>query len=286
MNTDGPEQDSRESVGPEQTPGPEGNFTAGQPAVVPHIPPAPANSPQAQNAGQDNTPPWKKRLEVIAAIIGAGLLIVNIFQMRATQQAVDVSREALESVQRAFITFTGIQSEPVHPTEGVTIPGIDKELNGHVFVAAWENTGETPATNVMSYFTIDLVSNSNAPSFPFTTHDRDQFTPTTFGPKAKINSGPLAMPEGFWTQEKQGNTFYFWGWKIYRDVFSHTPIHVTEFCVNLAHVVKNIPFGANPDNVPFSFQYGDCNGRHNCTDKDCSDYNTLVELAKSQQRIK
>src|ERR1039458_4718380 len=60
--------------------------------------------------------------------------------------------------------------------------------------------------------------------------------------------------------------------------FPNSPPHVTEFCSNLIGVGRNVPLGTKTVTTgsPYSFQFGDCDGRHNCADEDCEDYNALV----------
>ena len=42
-------------------------------------------------------------------------------------------------------------------------------------------------------------------------------------------------------------------------------------------VGRNAPAGSRviTTNLAYSFQFGDCDGRHDCADKDCEDYGTL-----------
>jgi hypothetical protein len=75
--------------------------TEGPPLVVSHIPPSPPDPPLSPNASQDNTPPWKKKLEIAAVIVAAGLLIINIFQLLATMDAADAALQAVRVARDA-----------------------------------------------------------------------------------------------------------------------------------------------------------------------------------------
>jgi len=66
----------------------------GQHPIVPEVPPSPSNLDQPAQANQNPTPAWEIALGVCGAVIAFGLLIVNLFQTRATQRAADAATDA------------------------------------------------------------------------------------------------------------------------------------------------------------------------------------------------
>jgi len=97
-----PTHNPSESVAPEDTTKTERNLAPGQPLIVPQIPPTPPKSPQPHQQGSDNTPPWKKYLEMVAVIIAFGLLVVNVLQMCATKKAADAATSAAKTAAKQF----------------------------------------------------------------------------------------------------------------------------------------------------------------------------------------
>jgi hypothetical protein len=154
----------------------------------------------------------------------------------------------------------------------------------------WENTGTTPANITSQAFFEDKL-----PAEP----TEEQFLKkpliqnAVMGPKAVRNVGNIvatdinlfgrelphrdrdiiAMPIQTLTQYG-GSLHVFWGWVTYRDIFSDTPLHVTEFCEYLSAVVV---IRDNPQS-PLGFAWMPCE-HHNCADEHCNDYNDVVALA-------
>jgi len=75
-------------------------------------------------------------------------------------------------------------------------------------------------------------------------------------------------------QEKKH--MFFWGWVVYRDVFSGTPIRLSEFCLNMTN-----PQWQKPDHTAqpgyISMTNLPCHETHNCYDDNCSDYSKRIE---------
>jgi hypothetical protein len=142
MGVDEPKRKSSDAVNPKDTPSVKSPLAAGRPTIGPHIPQAPGNSPQPPAAPQDSTPPWKKKIDTVAACVAVGLLVANIFQLGITQNAVSVARAAVTEAskqnglsktalvfaQRAYLAVAGIDD-------------MDPVLKVHI-----ENFGHAPAT--------------------------------------------------------------------------------------------------------------------------------------------
>jgi hypothetical protein len=152
MGINQPEQDPGEAIAPKKNTEIEDPLAVRQSETVPHIPPSPTNSPQSPAASQDNTPPWKKKLEIVAIVVAVGLLIVNIFQMWATQKAANATRDSVtlasDTAIRQLRAYVGLHQVGVM---GIT----NREPFGVGF--AFVNHGQTPASNVNMKGVVDLL---------------------------------------------------------------------------------------------------------------------------------
>jgi len=108
---------------------------------------------------------------------------------------------------------------------------------------------------------------------------------TTIGPKSKQAVTPVFLDESFIFGTDLGDKLekflpsahprsdlYFWGWMAYRDVFSDTKPHITEFCRHLDTV------RTAGGELALAFDFGYCD-QHNCTDEHCPDYEDIIKLA-------
>jgi len=196
------------------------------------------------------------------------------------RDALQLNRDSSESVQRAFVRFTGIS--PRH--------GLQLKESGRVkewdFICNWENSGNTPAIGVVQHF--------NAREFPKGEPNDEEFEDKrpnhpvgTIGPRG-IDSSEVRKPESFLygnnpdfqhTHPVPQNLF-LWGWVVYRDVFPNTKPHVTEFCVRVAGVAflsETMPQSILPDVMPPAVIFTACNS-HNCIDNYCKDYDVMAKV--------
>lgn len=105
------------------------------------------------------------------------------------------------------------------------------------FMPSWENSGNTPATGLMTR--INLFSDpSGIPSnFEFP----DYFDPASgeivrlvIGPKNEIGSGGIEIATDELVAVKSGNQrMFIYGWTEYDDVFRTVSFHRTEFCCEI-----------------------------------------------------
>jgi hypothetical protein len=105
--------------------------------VVSQVPPPPSERNDT-NRSKDPTPRWKKIAEIAVAVSTLGLLIVNIFQSRATRDAADAAKNAADSAVAANRPWIVADSPPQHKR---TIQEANLE---------WRNAGKTPAVAVFS----------------------------------------------------------------------------------------------------------------------------------------
>lgn len=90
-----PNKNSGESIHPQDSTTNENQNVSTNLSLITNATPTPPNSDNA-NGGKRNTPFWEK----LAVLIALGLLIVNIFQMRATQKSADAAKSSVEMEKR------------------------------------------------------------------------------------------------------------------------------------------------------------------------------------------
>jgi hypothetical protein len=156
-----PEQAPGGTVAPQKTADEKSPPAEGQSLVVPHVPPTPPNPPPTHHGRQDNTPPWKKKVEIGALGVAILLLIVNIFQMCGTQKAADAAKSAAETAD-AGLKITRALTEGAN--EAIcygTVDCMHSEDGKCVF--SFSNVGHVAAKRVHARieFSIRLISPSN-----------------------------------------------------------------------------------------------------------------------------
>jgi hypothetical protein len=111
-------------------------------------------APTRVDESNRETPSWKKILEIAAAVIGVGLLVVNIFQMIATQKAAETARDTFRLTYRPRLKILGLTQDQAM-VDGKVQTNLDKgRLRVRIDVP---NTGPFPARNVR-FFRYDDVS--------------------------------------------------------------------------------------------------------------------------------
>jgi hypothetical protein len=198
------------------------------------------------------------------------------------KQSNEITRNALTSVQRAFVTFRNI-----NVAGGIQCTADTKVPEGFRFYATWENTGSTPAKSVIMQFT------GGPYPWPIDNYvlregeTRDKFHPSVIGPKGTLNSGLYSVrTEDLIGRPLKKTGTVMWGWVVYRDVFKGTKPHVTEFCQTIAALnaepPQNVPVPKSfsiPVGSKINFELLSC-PQHNCADEDCKDYAEVIARAK------
>jgi hypothetical protein len=195
--------------------------------------------------------------------------IANAETKRIGDAANQVTRDALIRVQRAFV-FPDTD-EPTVIEEGDK--GSSPEI---IFRFKWRNSGTTPTEDMRTHFsyqwsTLPLPENFTFPDL-WGVGKPHINVPVAIGPKGEIgiDSEPLAMSVVEAVRDKKMH-LYVWGWAKYRDVFKGTPVHITEFCYDLATARKQVVPTPDPKVQTLSLIWNNCE-RHNCYDEDCTDY--------------
>ncbi len=228
--------------------------------------------------GKDN---WARAASVftILAAIFVGVQGILLYQSNK------INRESLVSVQRAFMTYRGLQSNREFransdsPTSGGT----------HVWTYAEnvENSGVTPAIDATNSFSCRILQDE--PTEEEFQGKKSEVPITTIGPKATLLTGRVSINEVAIVGRDLGELDHpipkdlsqthlvCWGWLAYRDVFPETKLHVTELCETL------VAFKLFPGKREAMQDFGGCR-QHNCTDEHCSDYAQIVGVVNSNQQ--
>jgi hypothetical protein len=152
------------------------------------------------------------------AIAGVGVL-----QWRALIRTDETTREALVSVQRAFV----VVHDFLH--ENITAP-----VAGLRITPRWENSGLTPTRELVTDGSWALFKGKMAEDFDFPDLPGVSIRRFVLGPKAVMNGGGVLIPADVINEAKKGNNhLYIWGWADYNDIFKNTPRHRTEFCAEV-----------------------------------------------------
>jgi len=195
-----------------------------------------------------------------------------------------LSQEALESVQRAFLTCRDVTERRL----------VMHDILGHhgiwTFTMPCENTGTTPANaTAQAFFDNRLGKEPSEQEFT----QKPYIYTGVIGPKALRYVGSIRMTEleifGKELPDKTDDILkmtiqttvdreppVFWGWISYRDIFPKTNLHITEFCQKML----GITIDRTNLQSPFSFSYLPCE-EHNCADENCKDYRQIVALAEN-----
>jgi len=220
--------------------------------------------------------PWWRKSEQRGFVIQVLLLAVGIYvakiyssQLSQMTESNRISREALSSVQRAFVTTKTPLMFPVSNQGKPVAWGFQHQF---------ENSGATPTINAIQNCT-ELYQASELPTgftFPDGIDLKTMKPPSSkkssivIGPKATASPEPFYLPADLMEMVKNHTLhLYLWGWVRYRDIFMNTPTHVTEFCFEVKYIT--VQDASSP--VPY---FGYCD-EHNCTDETCKDYREILK---------
>lgn len=205
---------------------------------------------------------------------------------KSASDANSINRDALYSLQRAFVTFKKMDGiRQVRPGKG----GAEHYWT---FYGEYENSGSTPARRATNGFFCGISNGAEPSSRDFIERAQVGQAMMTLGPKASQLVGPTYQEEadvfgsdlGDLTKQPKNmmvqngrllldtkhTNLYCWGYLAYRDVFAETPAHLTEFCQ------KFIGFEYHPSEKSYTLNFTTCE-RHNCTDEDCAEYKDIAE---------
>lgn len=222
------------------------------------------------------------------AIVGLTFVYVRYSKKQWTemQRSNEISRDALTSVQRAFLVCNDLSGRRNTVPDG-SASGFHVNWN---FTMPCDNAGATTANVVAQSGGGDLLSTEPSET-QFLGKEVDR-TSSVIGPKATQNTMNVAIRE----KDLIGREFapgefasmkvlpqltfirghFIWGWISYYDVFApRTHLHITEFCREVTNLGVD---RSKPGAPPFTEDVA-CK-QHNCADEYCEDYKTIVEMSQ------
>jgi hypothetical protein len=206
----------------------------------------------------------KRRLSVEMITLGALILYAAIAAVQGClmYESNKITREALTSVQRASVFFAGTGSIKRIVSSGQII-AIQLTLQ-------WENGGTTPTRQAKSEVNWKTFPGDIPADFDFQDVGNVRRNDFFISPKTAGNATET-IPIGDIISAQKGKTRLFvWGWITYRDIFSKTPLRLTEFCDELTNIQSSTESITDPSaNITADFSL--CI-THNCSDEDCKDY--------------
>jgi hypothetical protein len=214
---------------------------------------------------------WKPRsgtekLEIsfqgVIALATLTYVTVALFQWSAMREANKMNREALTSIQRAFVVYEGLSPFGFLDVRNKYTPTV--QIN-----PIWTNTGKTPTKNLRIY-----VSAPKEIIVPYKVSDLDfrkeadvTYTQLLIAPGLTIHGGGRRLSLDNLHAIRDGKKqMYIWGCAWYDDVFPKTAHHITEFC----DVIDGAYFDPKDDKKPTAVSTDFC-PVHNCADDECTD---------------
>jgi hypothetical protein len=210
------------------------------------------------------------RIELGALVVGVLFLVIYGCQLDQMIKSNRISRESVESVQRALVYFSG---QPAYIKRVV-----GNKVGTLTIVIPWENSGVTPAMNGKSMVNWRIFHGPNGIPDNFTYPDEGQVKPRQFDiPPKSSGNGTMDVPIWAISSAKNGvGRLYVHGWIVYDDIFKgrprkrNTPRHLSEFCSEITNI-KSIPDDITDPNVNITWELSLC-PEHNCSDERCADY--------------
>jgi hypothetical protein len=206
---------------------------------------------------------WATLFSVVAyAIINYHMLGKMSSEADAAKRSADTSRDALVTVQRAFINFSTAISIQADVPDPKTL-----KITLWEFSVPFENSGDTPTRGASIHTEIYPSRRSLPDDFGFRDATKVTRQLIVVGPKAKMGTGHVtATPAKIKAVHDRKGHLYIYGWCRYRDIFQSPKDipHITKFCYELDSVGGD-PFSALGEHNTF---WVSC-PHHNCTDDEC-----------------
>ncbi|MGA3118686.1 MAG: hypothetical protein ABSF90_30210 [Syntrophobacteraceae bacterium] len=278
MASSRPKHNSPQTIYPKYTTRHPKNVAVRKAQTASCVSPPPKDSNNSNNSAQDRKFWRKKPIEAATLLIVLAYTLVSGAQWCAMRKSNEINREALQSVQRAFVWAAGFAAPLVIRH---SLSGAERYLE---FQVRWENSGATPAIGLAESFQAeDLPDEPTDAQIVGDIRDTD-LTYVTISPKGSQVAGPIPKRTSsilggqldIVLDQRQPihpiQRYFIWGWAAYYDVFTGTKPHVTEFCWR----VNSISLNQQTGEPLFGTQL--CK-HHNCTDNYCEDYESLAKMA-------
>jgi hypothetical protein len=220
-------------------------------------------------------------LDLLLIVIGIRLAYIYSGQLDQMIESNRISRESLESVQRAFVNFTG----PILDRQNILNP----TSSGRVVLikGILENDGTTQAEDVVTVLSSGMLGDEPTEDQFFRGTSAQAKSLITIAPKGHRDTGIVRWKEADILGDTLSNPktppptsryLFVWGWVAYHDVFKNTKMHIAEYCKGLSQVYVPTDKNAGPQ-----LTFTDCR-HHNCNDDHCEDYQSIV--AEANKSIK
>jgi hypothetical protein len=196
-------------------------------------------------------------------------------QRNAMIESNQINRDALYSVQRAFIASKNFD-------QILNLYDFTNEKSVRMLgaTAHWENIGNTPAIGVMVGFgSIQQDADLSEEQFTSIKGSEEFFRPSALNPKEIVDSPTVHQRESWFKEDPQQPWFYY-GWVVYRDIFPKTKSHVTEFCWRVTEIKWPASVKGKAAGKPILSARA-CSA-HNCVDETCEDYTTIINLRSAK----
>jgi hypothetical protein len=182
-----------------------------------------------------------------------------VIQAKAVQSSAKTSRDALVSVQRAFLVFN--QAIFAEAIVNQTDP---QHVEAWQFHITLENSGTTPTRHARHRVNWQVLLERMPDNFQFADLGVTQVAPFVLAPKDRMFGGVLEIPLATFTAMNAipNSHLYLWGWALYQDIFSPVQ-HVSMFCSEMT------PIRGDPTRPGTTFSFQQC-AHHNCTDEECN----------------
>jgi len=196
--------------------------------------------------------------EAVIVLATTCYAIIALLQWQSMRQSNGLTREALESVQRAFVVYTDLGALGYRDL---------KNNNQMTFLVhpIWENSGNTPTRDLHIFVSEPKPTQPPYKNLDFSQPKDTVFTPMFIPPHGVVRGGERAISLSDLLGLRKGKkTIYVWGWATYRDIFPNTALHVTRFCTVLTGAI----FDPNDFTKPIAILNEFC-PTYNCADEEC-----------------
>jgi hypothetical protein len=248
-----------------------------------HDNPPPLPQHDDSESHSERTPWWRDRhfvVQMLIFVVTIAIAWIYKGQLKEMVESNRISRESLQSVQRALLNFSGISG-------GVSLTSPDgKSRIGITALLNWNNTGNTPAKRVIGVGNYQTWRGELPDSFDFHDFlkiDKNTYSQEVVGPHQTLPVQIFVPTDNLRAQRAGSDRLFFYGWIVYGDVFKGSPDRLTEFCsemiqVSISEASKDI--GDPTNNIGWNTQ--PCR-LHNCYDEDCEDYSAKVKYARESR---
>ena len=189
---------------------------------------------------------------MITLVVLIGYTTINYWLYQETVNTNQANQRA-----RIFVTSMGMQKKSGSPP-----PEFPKSVvEDAAVIVNFENSGETPATNVLQMTSACIAKYDRIPAnFSYRDLNQLQHLPALIPPRSPFNTYIPVSVDYIDDAIKYKRRLFVWGTITYRDIFKQS--HITDFCAVYEGAVKP----ADSNSITYNFEQ--C-PTHNCADEEC-----------------